>query len=152
MTLGVDNQGNSSPDISRNGAAISGGGVYVKKDAGVPYARLTINSGKIKNNSVSTLVANPDVANDGGFVILKDGDVKHVIVTYHMNDGSIPETTSTQKIVTATRSTLNMPSWTISGYTLSWSDNPSGGGTSYTNGQEVNLTSGLHIYAHWTAQ
>ena len=152
VTLGVDNQGNSSPDISRNGAAISGGGVYVKKDAGVPYARLTINSGKIKNNLVSTLVANPDVANDGGFVILKDGDVKHVIVTYHMNDGSIPETTSTQKIVTATRSTLNMPSWTISGYTLSWSDNPSGGGTSYTNGQEVNLTSGLHIYAHWTAQ
>lgn len=152
VTLGVDNQGYSSPDISRNGAAISGGGVYVKKDAGVPYARLTINSGKIKNNLVSTLVANPDVANDGGFVILKDGDVKHVIVTYHMNDGSIPETTSTQKIVTATRSTLNMPSWTISGYTLSWSDNPSGGGTSYTNGQEVNLTSGLHIYAHWTAQ
>ena len=152
VILGVANQGQTNPDISRNGASMSGGGVYVKKASGVgTTARLTINSGKIKDNIVSTLVDNPDVDNDGGLVTLNDGDVTHVVVTYHMNDGSIPETTATQKIVTSTRSVLNMPSWSITGYTVSWSDNPTSGlGTVYTNGQEVNLTTGLHIYAHWT--
>ena len=104
----------------------------------------------VKDNIVSALVPNPDVANDGGMVTLNDGDVTHVVVTYHMNDGSIPETTATQKIVTSTRSVLNMPSWSITGYSLNWKTNADGSGDTYTNGQEVNLTAGLHIYAIWT--
>ena len=146
VILGVASQGWTNPDISGNSAIQGGGGVY----ANGADAAITINSGKVKDNIVSALVPNPDVANDGGLVTLNDGDVTHVVVTYHMNDGSIPETTATQKIVTSTRSVLNMPSWSISGYTLSWNSNADGSGDTYTNGQEVNLTSGLHLYAIWT--
>ena len=146
VILGVASQGWTNPDISGNSAIQGGGGVY----ANGADAAITINSGKVKDNIVSALVPNPDVANDGGLVTLNDGDVTHVVVTYHMNDGSIPETTATQKIVTSTRSVLNMPSWSISGYTLSWKSNADGSGDTYTDGQEVNLTAGLHIYAIWT--
>ena len=146
VTLGVPGQGLTNPDISGNRATHGGGGVYAEGED----AAITINSGKIIGNSVSAIVVNPDVANEGGLVTLNDGDVTHVVVTYHKNDGSIPETTATQKLVTATRGILNMPSWSITGYTLTWNDSPTGSGTSYTNDQEVNLTTGLHLYAIWT--
>ncbi len=150
VTLGADSHGLTNPDISNNKAIHRGGGVYTSGE----LALITINSGKVKNNIVSALVANPDVANDGGLVLLNKGDVTHVVVTYHMNDGSVPETTSTQNIVTATRSRLSAPSWShpISGYTFSgWNTKADGSGTSYANGQEVNLTAGLHLYATWIA-
>lgn len=150
VTLGADSHGLTNPDISNNKAIHGGGGVYTSGE----LALITINSGKVKNNIVSALVANPDVANDGGLVLLNKGDVTHVVVTYHMNDGSVPETTSTQNIVTATRSRLSAPSWShpISDYTFSgWNTKADGSGTSYANGQEVNLTAGLHLYATWVA-
>ena len=150
VTLGADSHGLTDPDISNNRAIHGGGGVYTNGE----FALITINSGKVKNNTVSALVSNPDVANDGGLVILNKGDVTHVVVTYHMNDGSVPETTSSQNVVTATRSRLSTPSWShpISSYTFSgWNTKADGSGTFYTNEQEVNLTSGLHLYAIWTA-
>lgn len=147
VNLGVPSQGWLNPAIFDNSATHSGGGVF----ASGADAAITIDSGKILGNSVSAIVANPDVANVGGLVTLNDGDVTHVVVTYHMNDGSIPETTATQKLVTATRGVLSMPSWSIGGYSHTWNSSPDGSGTSYTNGQEVNLTTGLHLYAIWTA-
>ena len=150
VTLGADSHGLTNPDISNNKALHGGGGVYTSGE----LALITINSGKVKNNIVSALVANPDVANDGGLVLLNKGDVTHVVVTYHMNDGSVPETTLSQNIVTATRSRLSAPSWShpISDYTFSgWNTKADGSGTSYANGQEVNLTAGLHLYATWVA-
>ena len=147
VNLGVINQGLINPDISANNATRKGGGVY----ASGSDAAIVINSGRIIDNTVSTLVANPDVANDGGLVTLNAGDVTHVVVTYHMNDGANPEVTATQLIVTAVRSILSAPSWSLSGHPFGgWYTNPAGTGDLYINGQEVNLTTGLHLYAKWT--
>lgn len=148
VNLGVINQGLTNPDISANNATRKGGGVY----ASGSDAAIVINSGRIIDNTVSTLVANPDVANDGGLVTLNAGDVTHVVVTYHMNDGANPEVTDTQLIVTAVRSILSAPTWSApSGYTFGgWYTNSAGTGDLYINGQEVNLTTGLHLYAKWT--
>ena len=153
VALGVANQGLLNPDISGNSATHAGGGVYAKGDR----AFVTINSGKVNENIVSALVANPDIANDGGLVKLFDGDVSYVVVTYHMNDGCVPEETSTQKIVTATSCTLDPPDWPdhVSGFTFNgWNTRADGSGSYYTpdgNGViKVTLTTGLNLYAIWT--
>lgn len=147
VVLGVANQGDTNPDISGNGAIKKGGGVY----ASGSLANITINSGKIIDNNVSALVANNDVANDGGMVTLNAGNVTHVVVTYHKNDGVTPETTSSQNIVTNVRSILSGPSttWSVAGKTLSgWATSANGEVYKHT-GDEVTLSSGLHLYAVW---
>lgn len=148
VNLGVNNQGLTNPNISLNTATRSGGGVY----ASGADAAINIYSGKVLDNTVSAIVDNPDVANDGGLVTLYAGDVTHVVVTYHMNDGANPEVTSTQLIVTSVRSILTAPSWTLSGYTFGgWYPNPAcTGDVSYSSGDEVNLSTSLHLYAKWT--
>jgi hypothetical protein len=153
VILGVLDQGNTNPEISGNVANISGGGIY----ASGTKANIDIYSGKINDNSVTVLVPNDDVANANGMVKLHSTNVniEYVTITYHMNDGSNPETTTTQQIVTAVNSALETPSWaykTLRG----WNTNPAGTGSKvgggsgdYHNGDVVNLTSGLDLYAIW---
>lgn len=142
----------NNPEISNNMATKGGGGVYVFSDDADVDANLTIESGKIKGNKVSALEANKDIRNEGGLVTFNDGDVEYVTVTYHMNDGSNPETFATQKIVTSVSSKLVEPSptWTWGAKTLSkWNTQEDGSGTDYAKDQEVILSSNIDLYAVW---
>jgi len=153
VTVGKSDGGKENPLISNNHTIIMGGGLYAKGT----NANITINSGKIKNNTISGYVSNPDVANEEGSVTLNGGDVTHVTVTYNNNakflglqDSYVEEVT--QDIVTATKSRMvvskqfSMPQHTFSG----WNTRPDGKGTAYTHGQIMNLSSDLTLYAQWT--
>ena len=127
-----------------------GGGLY----ANGAKANITINSGKIKGNTISGYVSNPDVANEGGMVTLNGGDVTHVVVTYNNNGSYLGQAvkTATQKIVTATNSTMDVPEeFTLLGYKLEgWNTRPDGKGTDYIEGQTMNLSANLTLYAQWS--
>ena len=153
VTVGKNDGGKENPLISNNHTIIMGGGLYAKGT----NANIAINSGKIKNNTISGYVSNPDVANEEGSVTLNGGDVTHVTVTYNNNakflglqDSYVEEVT--QDIVTATKSRMvvskqfSMPQHTFSG----WNTRPDGKGTAYTHGQIMNLSSDLTLYAQWT--
>ena len=153
VTVGTKGGDKLNPSISSNHTIVMGGGLYAKG----ANANITINSGKIRDNSISGYVSNPDVANEEGTVTLNGGDVIHVTVTYNNNakflglqDDRIEEVT--QNIVTATNSRmvvsmqLSMPQHTFSG----WNTRPDGKGESYEHGGIMNLKSNLTLYAQWT--
>jgi predicted outer membrane repeat protein len=152
VTVGKSKGGKENPLISNNHTIIMGGGLYAKGT----NANITINSGKIKNNTISGYVSNPDVANEEGSVTLNGGDVTHVTVTYNNNakflglqESYVEEVT--QDIVTATKSRMvvskqfSMPQHTFNG----WNTRPDGNGTAYTHGQIMNLSSDLTLFAQW---
>jgi hypothetical protein len=150
VTVGKTDGGNLNPLISDNHTIVMGGGLYAK---GIK-AGITINSGKIALNTISGYVSNPDVANEGGMVTLNGGDVTHVTVTYN-NNGAFYGTeveTAQQKIVTSTNSTMIVPvRFEKLGYEHSgWNTRPDGKGITYTEGQIMNLSSDLTLYAQWT--
>lgn len=147
ITVGTAGGNNSGLQISNNHCLLQGGGLYARG----ANADITINSGIIRNNTVSQYAHNPDVANDLGSVTLKGGDVKHNVVTFNANyDGANPAT-SVQNIVTETNSRLVTPTFTRMGYTLTgWNTKPSGSGESYTNGQVMNISKDITLYAQWT--
>ncbi len=153
VTVGTKDGDKLNPSISSNHTIVMGGGLYAKG----ANANITINSGKIIDNSISGYVSNPDVANEEGTVTLNGGDVTHVTVTYNNNakflglqDSQVKEVT--QNIVTATNSRmvvsmqLSMPQHTFSG----WNTRPDGKGESYEHGGIMNLKSNLTLYAQWT--
>ena len=109
--------------------------------------------GKIKGNTVSMVVANPDVSNEGGYVTLNgDGtlfDVDYKTVTFDPNGGTITSGSGSQKIVTATNSLLVLP--TVSQNLYTWTGWEDSSGTSYTNGQVMNITSDITLKAQWVA-
>ena len=153
VTVGESNGGNESPSISSNHTIVMGGGLYAKGT----NANITINSGKIRDNTISGYVSNSDVANEEGTVTLNGGDVRHVTVTYNNNarflglqDSDIDEVT--QAIVTATNSRMVVSKqFTIPLHTFTgWNTRPDGKGTSYTDGQIMNLSTDLTLYAQWT--
>ena len=150
VTVGMSNGGNESPSISSNHTIVTGGGLYAKGK----NANITINSGKIKENTISGYVSNPDVANEGGMVTLNGGDVTHVVVTYNNNGSYLGQAVkkATQKIVTATNSTMAVPEeFTLLGYKLEgWNTRPDGKGTDYIEGQTMNLSANLTLYAQWS--
>lgn len=141
----------TNPDISGNRSKFAGGGVYTAGS----NARITINSGKINNNQVTAYVANENVANEGGGVTLLDGDVTHQVVTFHANGGyydSNPAITEkTQNIVTSTNSSLVTPGgYARAGYHfVEWNSRSDGHGTTYTNGQPMNITEDVDLYIIW---
>ena len=150
VTVGKTGGGDENPLISDNHTIVMGGGLYAK---GIK-AGITINSGKIALNTISGYVSNPDVANEGGMVTLNGGDVTHVTVTYN-NNGAFYGTeveTAQQKIVTSTNSTMIVPvRFEKLGYEHSgWNTRPDGKGITYTEGQIMNLSSDLTLYAQWT--
>ena len=150
VIVGRSNGGNESPSISSNHTIVTGGGLYAKGK----NANITINSGKIKGNTISGYVSNPDVANEGGMVTLNGGDVTHVVVTYNNNGSYLGQAVkkATQKIVTATNSTMAVPEeFTLLGYKLEgWNTRPDGKGTDYIEGQTMNLSANLTLYAQWS--
>ena len=148
VTVGKSGGDNLNPSISSNHTIILGGGLYAKG----AKANIIINSGRIADNTISGYVSNPDVANEGGMVTLNGGVVTHVTVTYNNNGEYINSTveTAAQKIVTATNSKMVSPEFEILGYKLTgWNTRPDGKGTTYTDGQTMNLSSDLTLYAQW---
>lgn len=150
VTVGKTDGGDENPLISDNHTIVLGGGLYAK---GVK-AGIVINSGKIAENTISGYVSNPDVANEGGMVTLNGGDVTHVTVTYN-NNGAYYGTEvefAEQKIVTSTNSTMIVPvRFEKLGYDhVGWNTRPDGKGVTYTEGQVMNLSLNLTLYAQWT--
>jgi len=143
----VGTSGETDPDISGNHTLLSGGGLYVSGE----YANIIINGGNIDGNSTSAYVPNVNVANEGGMVTLIGGNVSHKVVTFYANDGT--DTSKTQKIVTATNSLLVAPEFKRTGYRLAgWNTRADGRGASYTDGQTMNITADLTLYAQWGLQ
>ena len=148
VTVGKSGVGNTNPSISSNHTIILGGGLYAKGEK----ANIIINSGRITGNTISGYVSNPDVANEGGMVTLNGGDVTHVTVTYNNNGESVNSKTETavQKIVTSTNSKMAAPTFEILGYKFTgWNTRPDGKGTTYTDGQTMNMKNNLTLYAQW---
>ena len=113
------------------------------------------------NNTISGYVKNPNVANELGMVTLNGGNVTHVEVTYDNNAIYLghPDMYDywVQNIVTDTRSTMVVPEdvdftpLTNLNYRFTgWNSRPDGKGTTYTPGQEMNLSNGLTLYAQWS--
>ena len=148
VTVGRAGGDNLNPSISTNHTIILGGGLYAKG----AKANIIINSGRISGNTISGYVSNPDVANEGGMVTLNGGDVTHVTVTYDNNGESVNSKTETavQKIVTSTNSKMVAPTFEILGYKFTgWNTRSDGKGTTYTDGQTMNLKNSLTLYAQW---
>ena len=143
VTVGKSDE--TGPDISANHTLLSGGGLYV---SGL-NADITINGGKINGNSTSAYVPNENVANEGGLVTLNAGDVTHNVVTFYSNGGQgVPET---RKIVTATNGLLNnAPEYSRPGYEfVNWNTRADGNGDTYSNGQTINISANMELYARW---
>lgn len=155
VTVGDYNGGilNSiNPNISHNFTVFSGGGLYV---SGL-NAHVTINNGKIFDNSTVAYVDNSDVANEYGMVTLLNGNVDNKVVTFNGNGGfytkdAVDYTTAEQKIVTATNSTLIPPvSFIQVGYDfIGWNTRSDGNGTEYTAGQLMNINQDIELFAQW---
>lgn len=73
------------------------------------------------------------------------------LVTFNKNDGGA--TTSTQYVQGGVSTNLTSNSFSRTGYTFNgWNTDADGtSGTGYTNGQSVNLSANLTLYAKWTA-
>ena len=142
-----------NPGISTNKAVRYGGGLYARGK----NAMITINGGRITGNEVFNYVPNPDVSNEDGTVVLNGGQVKHQVVTFDANaegatiDG---ETTAIQRIVTATNSALVFPTTPVRNFYnfIGWNSRPDGQGKTYVNGQNMNITEDITLYAQWRAQ
>lgn len=154
VVVGVASGADDSPMISHNKSLLQGGGLYVVGH----NASIEINSGTILGNTTSAYVANEDVANELGMVTLNGGQVTHVVVTFHGNGGYLNGAdTAVQNIVTATNSVLVQPA-TINraGYRfLGWhtrADGDDNKGKRYANGDVMNLSASLDLYAQWELQ
>lgn len=146
------------PDISGNLTLREGGGLY----ANGPLASITINSGKIKENSTVGYVDNPDVVNVTGKVTLNGGDVKSNNVTYDGNEWTVDSGNASvvQKIVTDTNNDLIYPTPDFrNGYKcIGWNTRSDGLGEYYVkyNGttaeiltKTVKRSTDLTLYAIW---
>lgn len=152
VVVGIEGNGNTNPNISGNMAVMNGGGLYAEGE----NATVTINSGRIMDNATMSYVPNPNIANEGGTVTLKGGDVTHVVITYDGNGGTIKdstETTATQKIVTQTNSRLEIPSFERFGYILvGWNTRADGMGTNIDTTESMNTDQNMTLYAQWVLQ
>jgi hypothetical protein len=162
VTIGEN--GSTTPNITGNKSIRWGGGLYAKGEK----AQVTINGGKIQNNIVSNYVANEDVTNELGTVVLNGGDVEYVTVTFDLNipsgqTASFPTGTNLnvngqafQNIVTATNTRLVYPgNPTCSNHNfVEWNTRADGDGVSYKSSEEkiMNIENNLTLYAIWSAQ
>lgn len=152
----VGSAGNTSvdnPDISNNAAVMYGGGLYAIGE----NAKVTINGGCIIDNTVVNHVPNENVTNQRGTVVLNGGDVTHVVVTFDANasDATVDGASEAyQNIVTATNSFLVQPlSIQRNFYNfVNWNTRPDGMGVTYTDGQLMNISEDMTLYAQWVAQ
>ena len=150
MTIGTTSGGSSSDvTISGNHAVKMGGGIYIYGAA----SQLTLGSGTVKNNTVSALTDNPNVAIEGGGgLTLADNadhqDITTITITYHANGGT--GSSYTQRIVASTNNKLTANTFTYSGHKfVCWNTKADGSGTSYTDAATVNLAVNTALYAIW---
>lgn len=153
VVVGDDDSTDDNPDISFNRAVLYGGGLYAvgKK------AMVTINGGKIIDNSVANYVPNKNVTNERGTVVLNGGNVTHQVVTFDGNaDDAVVNgggNKAYQNIVTSTNSALVLPTVSRPLYNfVGWNSRKDGKGTTYTNGQTMNIKEDVTIYAIWVEQ
>lgn len=159
VTVGVkQSEYVANPLITRNKAVLEGGGLYVIGSK----ANMDINNGSIANNTTSGYVYNVDVANEKGLVTLNNTKVtKSVVITFNSNGGIFDSitnaTTATQNIVTSTNSLLVGPEYR--NYTgmefVCWHTRPDGDnakGKTYHDGDVMNLSENLTLYAIWKVQ
>lgn len=155
VNIGPDGSSNiTDPNISSNKAVLFGGGLYaIGKNA-----MITINGGRIMGNRITNYLPNSDVTNEGGTVLLKEGNVTHVVVTFDVNttdptakvEGA---STAQQKIVSATNSFLVAPTPQRDLYNfVGWNTRPDGKGFTYVDGQLMNISEPVTLYAQWQAQ
>ena len=149
----------ADPGITENKALIQGGGLYVIGSK----AKVTIENGLIMGNTTMGYVYNENVANEKGIVALNDKDVTtSVTVTFDSNDDSAiigrnqndAGRTFTQYIVTSTNSLLAEPEYkNFTGKTFRyWHTRPDGDdskGRRYADGDIMNLTEDITLYAQW---
>lgn len=156
VIVGQDGQGftatDADPKITGNISGMSGGGLYVSG----ANADVTINSGMIDGNDVSAYVKNDNVANEGGRVLLNNGLVTHVEVTFDGNGGVVSgsdKTSYKQKIVTNTNSYLTANTFTRGGYVFNgWNTRKDGRGTDYGDKQLMNISENITLFAKWKEQ
>ncbi len=121
-------------------------------------AMITINGGRIMGNRITNYLPNSDVTNEGGTVLLKEGDVTHVVVTFDVNTSDPTAkvegaSTAQQKIVSATNSFLVAPTPQRDLYNfVGWNTRPDGKGFTYVDGQLMNISEPVTLYAQWQAQ
>jgi uncharacterized repeat protein (TIGR02543 family) len=156
VIVGQDGQGftttDADPKITGNISGMSGGGLYVSG----ANAHVTIHSGMIDGNDVSAYVKNDNVANEGGRVLLNNGLVTHVEVTFDGNGGVVSgsdKTSYKQKIVTNTNSYLTPNTFTRGGYVFNgWNTRKDGRGTDYGDKQLMNISENITLFAKWKEQ
>ena len=141
----------NNPLITGNVTLLQGGGLYVNGE----NATVTINSGRIADNSTVGYVDNPDVMNDGGMVRLSGGEVNSVYVIFHANaegaylNGDSNTSEVRQRIVTDTKNRIEYPTTFRNGYSLKeWNSRADGLGTAFS-AETVKRSSDLVLYAIW---
>ena len=73
-----------------------------------------------------------------------------IVVTFFNNDTTLGSIT--QSITAGTSTPLTQNTITRAGYSFGgWNTSANGGGTSYSDSQNVNIVSALNLYAQWTA-
>jgi len=152
--------GKDTPSITSNHTLSEGGGLYAKGE----NADITIYHGTINGNSTTAYVHNENVANEGGMVTLvgdeESVDVTHNVVYFHANGEYATFNSETnvseaiQRIVTSTNSRLVQPAYIARpGYTfVGWhtrADGDDSKGEPYQNGDVMNISADLHLYAQW---
>lgn len=147
VTIGIVGGSSDKPMITKNSTLMQGGGLYARGQ----NANITMNSGSITDNQVSQYVTNEDITNEMGSVTLIGGNVTHNVITFHANNRITPEQTATQNIVTSTNSILQCPTnFSRTGYRLiGWNTQENGNGANYSNGQVMNISKDMHLYARW---
>jgi uncharacterized repeat protein (TIGR02543 family) len=74
-------------------------------------------------------------------------------VTFTANGAGTSGTMGNQSINSGVATALTANTYTRTGYNFAgWNTNSNGSGTTYSNGQSVTLTSGLNLFARWTAK
>ena len=106
---------------------------------------------------VAGIVLDENVTNQRGTVVLNGGNVTHVVVTFDANaaDATVDgASVAYQNIVTATNSFLVQPTSIQRNFYnfVNWNTRPDGMGMTYTNGQLMNITEDMTLYAQWEAQ
>lgn len=152
VTVGSLEDSETDPRITDNVTLLQGGGLYVNGE----NATVTINSGRIADNSTVGYVDNPDVMNEGGMVRLNGGEVNSVYVIFHANadgaylNGDTNQSEARQRIVTDTKNRIEYPTTFRNGYNFKeWNTRADGLGTPF-NAELVKRSSDLVLYAIWT--
>ncbi|MCR4827178.1 MAG: InlB B-repeat-containing protein [Bacteroidales bacterium] len=139
--------GNINATAGSNASAIGSG--YEGYGVTITITGGNFATGDVEGNTVY------GIAPAAGYVVFSSGNttypyavVKNPIVTFYANDGT--DTMATQEVPYNTATALAANTFTYLGYEYAgWNTAANGSGTSYTDGQSVELSSDLTLYAQW---